>query len=235
MDVDSLRGRSVIVAGAGLAGLTAARDLEKRGARVTVVEARDRVGGRVHTVRGIFDEGQHAEAGADLIEGQQEHVLALATSLGLKPARILKDGFTYYGPNNAGRKRIWRGPGSWAEAGRKLKPEARMYKAADESWDSAVAASIGPVSVARWLKRIRADRSFATGVRAMRGFFLADPEELSLLALVDQFADGETPGQDEIFRIPGGNDLLATKMADALRGRIFLRAMVRQVVQRDGR
>jgi len=234
MDADSLRGRSVIVAGAGLAGLTAARDLEKRGARVTVVEARDRVGGRVHTVRGIFDEGQHAEAGADLIEGQQEHVLELAASLGLKPARILKDGFSYYGPDNAGRKRIWRGPGSWAEACRKLKPEARMYKAAEESWDSAVAAAIGPVSVARWLKRMRADRSFATGVRAMRGFFLADPEDLSLLALVDQFADGETPGQDEIFRIPGGNDLLATKMADALRGRIFLRAMVRQVVQRDG-
>ena len=37
MRVDSLRGRSVVVAGAGLAGLTAARDLEKQGARVTVV------------------------------------------------------------------------------------------------------------------------------------------------------------------------------------------------------
>lgn len=40
-----LRGRSVIVAGAGLAGLAAARELEKDGARVTILEARDRVGG----------------------------------------------------------------------------------------------------------------------------------------------------------------------------------------------
>jgi len=234
MRVDSLRGRSVVVAGAGLAGLTAAWDLEKQGARVTVVEARDRVGGRVHTIRDIFDEGQHGEAGADLIEGEQDLVLKLAASLGLEPVRILKDGFTYYGPDNAGRNRIWRGPGAWFEAGRRLKPEAAMYKASGESWDSGIATALGPVSVARWLKRVRADRSFAIGVRAMRGFFLADPEDLSLLALVDQFAEGDTPGQDEIFRIPGGNDLLATKIADALRGRIYLRAMVRRVAQRDG-
>src|SRR5438046_2576198 len=122
MRVDSLRGRSVVVAGAGLAGLTAARDLEKEGARVTVVEARDRVGGRVHTIRGIFDDGQHAEAGADLIEREQEHVLELAKSLGLKPARILTEGFSYFGPDNAGRNRIWRRPGAWIEASRRLKP-----------------------------------------------------------------------------------------------------------------
>jgi monoamine oxidase len=234
MRVDSLRGRSVLVAGAGLAGLTAARDLEKQGARVTVVEARDRVGGRVHTIRGIFDEGQHAEAGADLIEGEQEHVLELAKSLGLKPARILTEGFSYYGPDNAGRNRIWRRPAAWFEASRRLKREAEMYKAAGESWDSGFATALGPVSVARWLKRVRADRSFAAGVRAMRGFFLADPEDLSLLALVDQFAEGDTPGQDEIYRIPGGNDLLATKIADSLRGRIYLRAWVRRVARQDG-
>ena len=76
-----LRGRSVIVIGAGLAGLAAARDLEQHGARVLVIEARDRVGGRVHTIRGVFESGQHAEAGADLIEGEQTHVLKLASAL----------------------------------------------------------------------------------------------------------------------------------------------------------
>ena len=63
-----LAGKSVIVAGAGLAGLSAARALEARGAAVTVVEARDRVGGRVWTLRTQFAARQHAEAGADLIE-----------------------------------------------------------------------------------------------------------------------------------------------------------------------
>ena len=47
----------VIVAGAGLAGLSAARDLEAAGAAVIVVEARDRVGGRVHTIREGFPAG----------------------------------------------------------------------------------------------------------------------------------------------------------------------------------
>lgn len=45
------RGASVIVIGAGLAGLTAARDLQAAGARVTVVEGRDRIGGRIWTSR----------------------------------------------------------------------------------------------------------------------------------------------------------------------------------------
>jgi monoamine oxidase len=235
MSAYPLRGRSAVVIGAGLAGLTAARDLEKYGARVTVIEARARVGGRVHTVRNLFDDGQHAEAGADLIEAEQTAVLELAAAVGLKPVRILKDGFAYYGPGKSGRNRIWRSAGPWLEATTRLKSEAALYKAADESWDSGVARALGSVSAAQWLKRVRADRSFAAGVRAMRGFFLADPEQLSLLALVDQFAGGETPGQGVIYRIPGGNDMLPRKIADALRGRIFLEAVVRRVSQRDGK
>ena len=45
------KGKSVIVVGAGLAGLSAARDLQAAGAQVTVVEARDRIGGRIFTSR----------------------------------------------------------------------------------------------------------------------------------------------------------------------------------------
>ena len=230
-----LRGRSVIVVGAGLAGLSAARDLEHHGARAVVVEARDRVGGRVHTIRGIFESGQHAEAGADLIEGEQTHVLKLASALGLKPQRILRAGFTYYGPDDAGRYRVWRGPGTWKEVARKLTPEVEMYKAAGERWDSGVAAAIGSESVAEWLKRIEAGRSLAEGVRAMRGFFLADPADLSLLALVDQFSEGGAPGESEFYRIPGGNDRLPTRMADALKAPIILNAHVRRVTQKNNR
>src|SRR6476661_9236941 len=81
MSTHELSNTRVIVAGAGLAGLAAARDLELAGASVVVCEARGRVGGRVHTLRDGFAHGQHAEAGADLIEGAQRHLLDLATAV----------------------------------------------------------------------------------------------------------------------------------------------------------
>src|SRR6476620_9697998 len=115
-----LAGKSVIVAGAGLAGLSAARELEARGAAVTVVEARNRVGGRVWTLRHTFAARQHAEAGGDLIEETQEHVVALARALGLERSRILRDGFGFYGPDERGRRRIHAGPSAMARTGRYL-------------------------------------------------------------------------------------------------------------------
>src|SRR5262245_43457603 len=100
-----LRGIRVLVAGAGRAGLSADRDLEALGATTIVVEARDRVGGRVWTWRDGFHGGQHAEAGADLIESTQEALMALARDLNIPSARILKGGFGYYGADERGRVR----------------------------------------------------------------------------------------------------------------------------------
>ncbi len=231
MDTE-LRGRTVIVIGAGLAGLTAARDLEADGASVMIIEARDRVGGRVHTVRGIFESDQHGEAGADLIEGEQTLALKLAKEVGLEPRRILRAGFSYYGPDSSGRNRAWKRPVIWEELAKRLRPEIDAYKAAGERWDSGVACALGPVSVAQWLRAQKADVSFDIGVRAMRGFFLADPEDLSLLPMVDQFAQGGAPGEGEIYRIPGGNDLLPMRLADRLRAPILLRALVQSITQK---
>lgn len=60
--------RSVIVIGAGAAGLAAAKDLLARGFEVTVIEARDRIGGRVWTHRGL---GVTLDLGASWIQGVQ--------------------------------------------------------------------------------------------------------------------------------------------------------------------
>jgi len=228
-----LAGTSVVVAGAGLAGLAAARELEKRGAAVTVVEARDRGGGRVHTIRGAFAAGQHAEAGGDLIEGEQEHVLALARELGLKPARILRQGFGFYGSDGHGKPHVQTGMGRLFGVARYLQDEIRDFRLAEERWDSAVAARLGRTSVASWLERVDAPAAIRAGMRGFRGFFLADPEDLSLLPLVEKFAEWGTPGRDEMFRIGGGNDRLATVIARKLRGALLLRTIVRRIVRGD--
>ena len=227
-----LAGSRVVVAGAGLAGLSAARALETRGATVTMVESRDRVGGRVWTLRDGFAARQHAEAGADLIEGEQKHVLELARDLGLKPARILRDGFGFYGPDARGKRRIHLGPGSLATVSRMLKPLVEDFRLSEERWDGAVAAGLARISVWDWLEQQRAPAAFKAGMRGFRGFFLADPEDLSMLPLVEQFAESGPPGRGHIFRIPGGNDRLATGIATRLRGSVHLETVVRSIVQR---
>lgn len=229
-----LAGRHVAIAGAGLAGLTAARELEMSGAAVTIVEARDRVGGRVHTIRD-FACGQHAEAGADLIEESQTLVHELAAAVGLKPARILRRGFGYYGPDRAGCRRIRRQAAVFEQAAKRLQPQIAEYRAAGASWNSPVASLFARQSVADWLHAVRAPRELAAGIRGLRGFFLADPEELSLLALVDQFAEDGAPGQEAFFRLPGGNDTLPRALRRRLRGRLLLSTIVRRVQQRGDR
>lgn len=72
----------VIVVGAGMAGVAAARALADGGARVIVIEARDRVGGRVHTLR---DFGEvPVEAGAEFIHGSRAAIWDAVRTAGLR-------------------------------------------------------------------------------------------------------------------------------------------------------
>ncbi|NUR54664.1 MAG: FAD-dependent oxidoreductase [Acidobacteria bacterium] len=226
-----LNGTPVLVAGAGLAGLAAARSLEARGAAVTIVDARDRVGGRVWTVRDGFAARQHAEAGADLIEEDQDHVRTLARDLGLRPVRILRRGFGYYGPDARGRRRVHGRPAAFASLAARLHREIEEFTLAEERWDGAVAARLARRSVGEWLDEVDAPTALRAAVRAFRGFFLADPEDLSILPVVEQFACGGMPGRSAMLRIPGGNDRLATLAAARLHAPVRLMTIVRRLTQ----
>ena len=68
----------VVIIGAGLAGLRTADLLHKAGTPVIILEAQARAGGRVRTVRGLFDEGLHAEAGPTRIASAHQSVLRAA-------------------------------------------------------------------------------------------------------------------------------------------------------------
>ena len=75
--------QKVIVVGGGLSGLTAALALRSSGWDVTVLEARDRVGGRVHTLHSPFTDGIHVEAGGESIDDNHDQIQALARRYGL--------------------------------------------------------------------------------------------------------------------------------------------------------
>jgi monoamine oxidase len=79
----SSSGAPVVVVGAGLAGLRAADVLRKAGRAVVVLEARERAGGRVLTLRAPFADCLHAEAGPSRIASAHQGVLKAARSFGL--------------------------------------------------------------------------------------------------------------------------------------------------------
>lgn len=234
-NIPSLRGLSVIVAGAGLAGLTAAFELQRRGARVTVVEARARVGGRVWTRRDGFADGQHAEAGGDLIDPDQESIRRMAEDLGLSLSPILRNGFAYVRPGARAPviEPVSAAGGAWAELAKAAEPWVRAYRVSERRWDGPIARRLADCSVAEWLDDLGADPRLRARLNGLRGFFLADPEQLSLLALVDQLAT-ESPAADRFYRITGGNDRLATALVERLEEPVHLKTLVRAVVQRRG-
>ncbi|NUN12182.1 MAG: FAD-dependent oxidoreductase [Myxococcales bacterium] len=74
----------IVVLGAGMAGLTAAYELMKRGHEVVVLEAQSRVGGRIWTWRDGFKDGQYGEMGAVRIPDVHDQTLAYVEELGLE-------------------------------------------------------------------------------------------------------------------------------------------------------
>src|SRR6266849_4730620 len=79
--------KRVVIVGAGLAGLTSALDLVGAGWDVVVLEARQRVGGRVHTLYRPFANGLHAEAGGESIDDNHDRLQELIARFGLRTER----------------------------------------------------------------------------------------------------------------------------------------------------
>ena len=74
--------KHIVIVGAGAAGLMAARELARAGKRVTILEARDRCGGRIQSLS-IRDAGHRAEGGAEFVHGEAPVTLGL-----LREARL---------------------------------------------------------------------------------------------------------------------------------------------------
>jgi monoamine oxidase len=222
-----MNGGRVIVGGAGLAGLTAAYELARAGATVTVLDARDYAGGRVRTIRD-FAAGQHAELGGEFIEPEHKELRALCETFALPLVRILRSGFTHRFRGPDGTYRLSR-TAPWEALGDALAPLLRRYKRAGGDSSAEAVREMATLSLGEWLRQADAPPDLQAMARALRGFFLADPEEISVLPVVEQIARGGSPAQAEFFRIDGGNDRLVEALAGATPARLLLGHVIRSV------
>jgi monoamine oxidase len=220
----------VVVAGAGLAGLVAASELTRAGISVTLIDARDRAGGRVWTVREPLAGRAHGELGGEFIDDDHRRMRTLADRFGLELVRVLRRGFTQRYRGDGGQYEVSR-TRAWEELRDALSPLVREYTMARGAPDAARVRELSTYSVREWLRRQDAPPRVHAIADALRGFFLADPEALSALPLAAELAQGGSPAQTPVFRIHGGNDRLTSALAASMTIRCLLRHQLRALAQ----
>jgi monoamine oxidase len=232
----------VVVVGAGLAGLVAARDLVAHGHSVVVVEARDRVGGRV--VNLPTADGTMLELGGQWVGPTQDRVIGLAEDLGEQLFSTYNDGdnvVVYRGRHRRYRGAIPKLPAPvLADIGQAQLRLDRMAKSVplDEPWRARRAQRWDGETVETWLRRHAHTRGAREMLRlAVRAVFATEAADLSLLhflfyshsgGFLDRLLSVRRGAQES--RIVGGSQVLATGLAERL-GVVRCGVPVRRVVQ----
>lgn len=231
----------VVVVGAGLAGLAAARRLDRAGTDVVVCEARERVGGRL--VSEPIGDGHQLELGGQWVGPTQDRILALIAELGLDlfPTRTEGRNVIEVG----GRLRRYRGTIprlgplvllDLEQTRRRLGALARRVDPA-RPWAARGAERLDSLTLAAWLRRTARTRLardlIALSCRTVWG---AEPRDMSLLYALayvraggsfDALLDVEGGAQQD--RIVGGSQLIALSMAEELGDRLRLAAPARAI------
>lgn len=235
------RSVDVVVIGAGIAGLVAARDLVRSGAEVLVLEARDRVGGRL--LNDVLPGGAPIEVGGQWVGPGQHHVLALIEELGLRTFPTYTAGRHIAEVGTARSEYSGRIPkvnplalADIAQIQWRLDRVARRVAAA-EPWRADRAEDLDAQTFATWLRRaaLTGDgRSFFQLIT--EAVFAAEPEDMS--ALWTAFYVGAAGGVDALInvaggaqqdRIVGGSQRIASALAEELGDRVVLGAAVTEI------
>ena len=248
----------VVVVGAGISGLVAAREVARKGHSVLVVEARKRVGGRVlnHYLTRKRHGVQVIESGGAFIGPTQNHLEALAGELGVKTFPEYNTGNSVYVSSTFGRMEY---PGTVPPDPTILADAALLLQQIDSyaaeidvaaPWAHPRAREWDSVTLSQW---IRANAINAHGIENLiaswtQPGFGADPDQLSFLYTLWYVAcsgdethkgtfsrNSDTANGAQERRFVGGSQRIPLRLAKQLGDAVALRAPVRRIVQKHHR
>jgi len=235
----------VVIVGAGFAGLAAARHLTKKGVDAEVVEARDRVGGRI--LNHHFADGHFVEVGGQWVGPTQDHALKLIDELGLKTfdtydtgtyvsamkGKIIKfEGNTYGLPDE-----VLMEVGGAQEQLETMAAQVNL----DQPWTTPQAKEWDAQTVETWLRdNVKSEEAKNFWRTITPAIFCAETTEISLLHFLFYCKSGGmltklmgTQGGAQQSRIVGGSQMIAIKMAEQLGSRIHLGEPVIGITQTE--
>lgn len=236
----------VLIIGAGIAGLTAAYRLRQRGVPVRVIEAQQRVGGRMFSLRDGFADGQLCELGGELIDTGHERIRALAAELeieldDLREADAGLDADVWWvGGARRGTSEVIRAlapvaariaadRGSWTAD---FDPTYRNPSGAEVLDRMTIAVWLDRVGVSGWVRELL-DVAFTTEY----GMPIDGQSALNMLTMIEVGAnDLEMYGaSDERFHVHRGNDLIPLTLAGRLGDAVEMGTVLEALTQRgDG-
>jgi monoamine oxidase len=222
--------RRVAVVGAGFGGLACAYELSAAGYFVDLFEARNRIGGRVHTAQ-EFAPNQHVEFGAELIGKNHPHWQRYAKQFGIElvsvedeepgPSKtILIDGKRYSGNEAVALEK------ELDEGRAELTRDAATVNS-EEPRKSANAERLDRMSTAERLKTLKisdqARRAFQVELEHDMAVSLDKMNYLALLCTIQGHGGGLFWSDTEAFRTKAGNQILASHLAGGIRdGGLYL-------------
>jgi monoamine oxidase len=229
----------VVVVGGGFSGLAAAYELSRVGYDVTVVEARNRVGGRVISF-GDLVPGKNVEGGGELIGSNHPAWIGYAKQFGLKFLDATEEDLEAPVLLNGKRLSSDQSDALWEEmekAFNTIVGDAAKIDA-DEPWKAANAAALDKRTLGSWIDALDASPLCKTGLHTMmmadNGMVTEWQSYLANLAMVKGGGLEKYWTESEVYRCQGGNQQLARKFVDAIGApKVMTRAIVRAIAITD--
>ncbi len=245
----------VVVVGAGISGLVAARQVLRSGRSVLVVEARDRVGGRVLNHR--LASGATIESGGAFVGPTQDHIIALADELEVPMFAEYVEGRSVYNSSGLLGRQEYDGT---VPPDPLILPDAAILQTQLDQWASEIdvdapwthprAREWDSITLGDYLRRSTLNpEGIGNLIKCWtQPGFGADPDQLSLLFVIHYVAcsgnettkgtferNSDTAGGAQERRFVGGSQLIPLRLASELGSRVALNAPVSRIDQSSAR